>query len=67
MITETNITELSKMLSKEYEGYENRITKLENALSRIKIAAQTIQKQQDLSVLVQFECNQILDECLQCQ
>ena len=61
-IVETNIEELSKMLSEEYEGYENRITKLESSLNRIKIAAKAIQKQQGLSAFVNFECSQILNE-----
>lgn len=61
-IVETNIEELSKMLSKEYECYENRIIKLESTLNRIKIMTQCIQKQQGLSPYIQFECNQILNE-----
>ena len=61
-IVETNIEELSKMLSKEYEGYENRIISLEDKLRTIRIIVQSVQKTKGLNTYVNFCCNQILNE-----
>lgn len=61
-IVETNIEELSKMLSKEYEGYENRIISLEDKLRTIRIIVQSVQKTKGLNAYVNFCCNQILNE-----
>lgn len=59
--TEVNITELSKMLSEEYESYENKIIKLETVLRSAKVALQGIQKHSQ-NAYIDFACKQTIND-----
>lgn len=58
--TEVNLNELTKMLSEEYENYEDKIFVFENALSEIKVFANSLKEYKNADNYTKFVSDQIL-------